>query len=279
VLPCNISELTGPKRKGCLLPQPIYSANKSEGGEVLFTNLSSYHVRNSSSRLAHPRHNDSRTLRRRVGLLTTICLLAPVISHAQQSLDSNQSPKSEKPPVESEVTAKGMVSYGNWRIFAGGTDCRLYTAGVEYERHTWGEFLKARMDYAAEVLPVVLLRQPTVTDMWGNPLTKSHEIIPGVGFSPIGLRMLWRPAQRVKPYFTVKGGMVFFAQKALNTNATYENFSLEQTVGLQIVLTKRVDLRLGLFGDFHFSNAFIVPVNPGLDVMNTSFGLTYHLGK
>lgn len=245
----------------------------------MFSNRLSYQVRNSLLHPARPGRNDSRTLHRGVAFLAAICLLAPVISHAQQSLDSNQSHKHENPPEESEVTAKGMVSYGNWRIFAGGTDCRLYTAGVEYERHTWGEFLKARMDYAAEVLPVVLLRQPTVTDMWGNPLTKSHEIVPGVGFSPIGLRMLWRPNQRVKPFFTVKGGMVIFTQKALNTNATYENFSLQETVGLQVVLTRRVDLRLGLFGDFHFSNAFIVPVNPGLDVMNASLGLTYHLGK
>ena len=36
-------------------------------------------------------------------------------------------------------------------------------------------------------------------------------------------------------------------------------------------------LRLGLFSDFHFSNAFIVPSNPGLDVMSSSLGLTYHL--
>jgi hypothetical protein len=44
-------------------------------------------------------------------------------------------------------------------------------------------------------------------------------------------------------------------------------------------LNDRFDLRLGLFGDFHFSDGFIVPVNPGLDVMNATMGLTYHLGS
>jgi hypothetical protein len=29
----------------------------------------------------------------------------------------------------------------------------------------------------------------------------------------------------------------------------------------------------------HFSNAFMVPINPGLDVMNANLGLTYHLDK
>ena len=42
-------------------------------------------------------------------------------------------------------------------------------------------------------------------------------------------------------------------------------------------MNERFDLRLGLFGDYHFSDAFIVPVNPGLDVMNATMGLTYHL--
>jgi len=44
-------------------------------------------------------------------------------------------------------------------------------------------------------------------------------------------------------------------------------------------LNQRFDLRLGLFNDMHFSNAFMVPVNPGLDVMNANLALTYHLGR
>jgi hypothetical protein len=42
-------------------------------------------------------------------------------------------------------------------------------------------------------------------------------------------------------------------------------------------VTLKVDLRLGLFGDF--SNAYVVPINPGIDVMNASMGLTYHLDR
>jgi len=41
-------------------------------------------------------------------------------------------------------------------------------------------------------------------------------------------------------------------------------------------MNERWDLRLGVFSDFHFSNAFIVPVNPGLDVMNANLGLVYN---
>jgi hypothetical protein len=37
-------------------------------------------------------------------------------------------------------------------------------------------------------------------------------------------------------------------------------------------------MRVG-YSDFHFSNAFMVPSNPGLDVMAYSGGFSYHLGK
>jgi hypothetical protein len=183
-----------------------------------------------------------------------------------------------KPPVESEIIFEGMVSYGNYRIFAGGTDCKLYTSGVEYDRHIWGSFLKARMDYSAEVLPLVLLNEPAAADIWGNPKSTSRQIIPGIGISPIGLCMIWRSNKALKPYFTVKGGMLGFTKKAISSQATYENFSLQEGIGVKVKMNQRLDLRLGLFNDFHFSNAFIVPVNPGLDVMNANLGLSYHLG-
>jgi hypothetical protein len=43
-------------------------------------------------------------------------------------------------------------------------------------------------------------------------------------------------------------------------------------------MTQRVDMRFGLFGDFHFSNAYITSFNPGLDVMNSQLAVSYHFG-
>jgi hypothetical protein len=49
-------------------------------------------------------------------------------------------------------------------------------------------------------------------------------------------------------------------------------------VGVQARITDRVDLRAG-FEVFHFSNAFMVPSNPGLDSMTYTGGITMHLGQ
>lgn len=185
-----------------------------------------------------------------------------------------------KRPGESEFIIEGLMSYGNYKIFASGYDEKLFTGGVEYDRHCWGYFLKAQVDYVAEFLPFVLLDKPLHTDIWGNPNPKKdrniRQHVPGVGLSPIGFRMEWRSKKTIKPYLEAKGGLLVFTKKVPSSGATYENFSLQSSGGVQVKMNERWGLRLGLFSDFHFSDAFIVPVNPGLDVMNANLGLSYH---
>jgi Lipid A 3-O-deacylase (PagL) len=185
-----------------------------------------------------------------------------------------------KRPGQSEIIIEGLVSYGNYKIFASGYDSKLFTGGVEYDRHTWGYFLKAQVDYVAEFLPFVLLDKPRYTDIFGNPIPPSEKNIrqytPGIGISPIGFRMQWRNKKTIRPYLEAKGGILAFTQKVPSSQATYENFSLQSAGGVQVKVNERWGLRLGLFSDFHFSDDFIVPVNPGLDVMNANLGLSYH---
>jgi hypothetical protein len=188
-----------------------------------------------------------------------------------------ETPKSHP---EQEIIVEGLVSYGNYKIFASGYDQKLYTAGIEYDRHSWGHFLKAQMDYVAEVLPYVMLDKPLHTDKYGNPYPLKEKNIRqqvyGVGISPIGFRWQWRSDTRFKPYLEAKGGMLGFTKKVPANQATYENFSLQSAMGVQVRMTDQWGLRLGLFSDFHFSNAFIVDSNPGLDVMNANLGISYH---
>ncbi len=124
---------------------------------------------------------------------------------------------------------------------------------------------------------VLVLHQPSKTDVWGNPRGKEQETVPGLGISPIGVRLLWRDGKRFKPYYIAKGGMTGYTQKTFSQNASYENFSLQQTVGMQFRVNDRWDFRPG-FEVFHQSNGFVVSSNPGLDSMMFNAGLSYHLG-
>jgi hypothetical protein len=201
---------------------------------------------------------------------------APAVS--VDSLVANK-PVPVKQPPEREIAFEGLDSYGNYRLFAGGANSHLYSGGIEYDRHSWDYFLGAQMDYVAEVLPVMLLNEPAKTDLWGDTTGPGRKTLYGVGVSPIGLRMEWRSNKSLKPFLLFKGGVLAFNQKALSPSATYENFTLQESLGLLVKASPRYDLRLGLWGDFHFSNGFMTPSNPGLDVMNATVALSYHLGK
>ena len=186
-----------------------------------------------------------------------------------------------KSPAQ-EFIVEGLISYGNYRLFGTGYDEKLFTAGVEYDRHSWDYFLKAQVDYVAEFLPFVLLDKPLSTNIYAYPTNpvaiskQTREYVPGVGIFPIGFRMQWRSNRSIKPYLEAKGGMLGFTKKVPSSQATYENFSFQAATGIQVKMTDRWGLRLGLFSDFHFSDAFIVEINPGLDVMNANLGLSYH---
>jgi hypothetical protein len=184
-----------------------------------------------------------------------------------------------KQPVESEIAETNLISYGSHKLFGAAVGCNLWTAGVEYDRHIWGYHLKSRMDYVVEVLPFVLLNEPTKADYWGNPLSSNREWVHGLGLSPFGFRMLWRSNKAVKPFLIGKAGVIAFPKKVLSPNATYANFAFQGDFGLQIRLTERVELRLDPLEYFHFSNAFLAGSNPGFDELGAKFGLSYHLGK
>jgi hypothetical protein len=217
----------------------------------------------------------------RLAILTALCLLAPQLLWAQAK---------GKPPVQRDLFMEGYASCGSFKFAGGATDALIFTGGVEYDQHSLGSHLnpvgvrlssvgklvKARLDYTAEILPLVLLREPALADKWGNPLTTARQTLPGLGFAPLGFRLLWLSNRAIEPYWSVKLGGVVFTKKALAPNATYANFSIQSSLGMQARLTKSTDLRMG-FEFFHFSNLYVNGSNPGLDTLGINFGINYHL--
>jgi hypothetical protein len=215
--------------------------------------------------------------------MAVIGMLAPSLARGQTSEDpqAKGSGGADAPPVrhqvESYLTYEGQGSFGNYKIFAQGTESKLFTAGVEYDRHSWGYFLGAQVYYVAEFLPFVLLDEPAKLNYYGIVQSKNKDHVPGIGITPLGFRLVWRDGKAISPYLMAKGGLLVFSQKAMSPNASYENISLQSSAGVQVRLTRKVDLRMGM-GDYHFSNAFVVPSNPGLDVMSYMYGISYRFG-
>jgi Lipid A 3-O-deacylase (PagL) len=225
-----------------------------------------------------------------LAILAALCLFTPLVALSQKTetaVERNSADTATgvttvpavRQPVESEIAETNLISYGSRKLFGAAERCNLWTAGVEYDRHIWGYHLKARMDYVVEVLPFVLLSEPTVADFWGNPKSPYQQLVHGVGLSPFGFRMLWRSNKAIKPYLIGKAGGIAFPKKVLSTDATYVNFAFQGDFGVQIRLTQRVELRLDPLEYFHFSNGYLAASNPGFDELGAKFGISYRLGK
>ena len=235
--------------------------------------------------------------------LAAFCLFGPQLAHSQETptplpaeapLVTNTSaetdtaadtaagvikPPPAKQPVESEIAVTGMVPYGDYRLYSATVRCDAWTVGVEYDRHSWGYFLKSQFDYVVEVIPIVVLSEPAKTDFWGNPKSPNQQLVPGVSVSPFGFRTLWRSNKAIRPYVIGKIGAIAFPKKAFSQNASYVNFNVQADFGILFKMTERVDLRVDPFVFFHVSNGYLAASNPGMDELATKIGISYHLGK
>jgi len=184
-----------------------------------------------------------------------------------------------KQPVASEIAVTAMVPYGDYRLYSATVRCDAWTVGVEYDRHSWGHFLKSQFDYVVEVIPIVILSEPAKSDFWGNAMSPNQQLVPGLSISPFGFRWLWRGNKAIRPYVTGKLGAIAFTKKAFSPNASYVNFNVQADFGILFRMTERVDLRVDPFVFFHVSNGYLAASNPGMDELATKIGVSYHLGK
>ena len=231
-----------------------------------------------------------------LSILAALCLLAPQLAHSQEAdtvvtnttVETNTPAETDsgvirmpaaKRPVASEIAVTGMIPAGDYRLYSATIRCNAWTVGVEYDRHSWGYFLKSQFDYVVEVIPFLLLSEPAKADFWGNPNSPNQQLVPGVSVSPFGFRMLWRSNKAVKPYVIGKLGVIAFPQKVLSPAASYANFNVQADFGILFRMTERVDLRVDPFVFFHVSNGYLAASNPGMDELATKIGISYHLGK
>jgi len=180
------------------------------------------------------------------------------------------------PAPKGEIAVMGMIPDGDYRLFGATVRCHAWTVGVEYDRRV-GHVLWARFDWVAEVIPLLILSQPKVANFWGGGMTPEQELVPGVSVTPIGMRFLYRDGKKIRPFFMGKLGAAAFTQKALSPNATYANFNIQASFGVQYALNDRYDLRVEPFQFFHISNGYLAPSNPGMDQIGWKLGFTYHL--
>ena len=86
----------------------------------------------------------------------------------------------------------------------------------------------------------------------------------GAGLSPVGTQIDFRPQARLRPFFEVTGGFLYFTSKVLASGGTQFNFTIAPGGGVHIALSPRTALTLG-YKYHHMSNADLNHDNPGVD--------------
>ncbi len=182
-----------------------------------------------------------------------------------------------KPLPESELAIEEGWPAAHFVGFSGEVDSQITVSEIEYDRHSWGSFLKARWDYVAAIIPLAAVRQPVVTDIYGDAESPAREWNLGGGFSPMGTRLLWRPNRAVKPFFLGKAGVLFFSRPAMAPKAGQMAFLFRGGGGMETRINQKMELRWEA-EYLHVSNAFIYAENPGIDEFYVSGALCFQLG-
>ena len=155
-----------------------------------------------------------------------------------------------------ELTIWGGGSVHTSRIASRLRDATLGMAGVTYAR-TLLRTRVAALQYTFDVIPAAFLHYPRSD-------TGTFTTTYGAGFSPLGIRVNFRPHGRLQPFAGLRGGCLYFAGRIPGASGAHFNFTVGLGGGLRIVSRSGRALSFG-YMLHHISNADRAPVNPGLD--------------
>jgi hypothetical protein len=117
-------------------------------------------------------------------------------------------------------------------------------------------FLRGRFEYAADVVPIFLVFQPTGTAY-------------GFGLNPVALKWNFDASHRVTPYFELDGG-VLFTNDEVPARTSRVNFTPGGAFGMHFLRTKynwSAEIRF-----MHISNAGLTNRNPGINTLQVRVG-------
>ena len=181
-------------------------------------------------------------------------------------------------PIETEIAVQSGTSFGNYVVFGYEEGRSIDPLEVEYDAHLWGSFLKARVDYVAEVIPVMFLDEPAKYGLDTLAEGPERQFVYGGGIYPTGARFLWRRDKKFRPFLIGQGGILYFQRRIESPEGAKLNYSGKFGIGAEERLSPRFDLRLG-YNDFHISNGDTAPHNPGVDMMYFFGGVSMRLGR
>ncbi len=169
-------------------------------------------------------------------------------------------------PLQKGDWELGVWSAGAVGVLGGVENVHTWSTGFRFGKVLTGEhgpgFLRGNLEWAADVVPVELVFQPTPT---GRTTTYAFGVNPGIA------KWNFLASSRVRPYFELGGGLLFSADQ-IPFGTSKVNFTPQVGFGLHIF--NRADRAITLSARYrHISNAGLATPNPGINTIQ--FGVGY----
>jgi hypothetical protein len=155
---------------------------------------------------------------------------------------------------------------GGHSVPGGTKDTSVWNLGIRYgwiltAPHGPG-FWSGRFEYAVDVVPAVVVFQPTKT-------------VYGAGLNPLGLKWIFATRGEVEPYLELGGGTLFTSHE-VPAGTSSVNFTSGAAFGMHFLgkhsWTAEVRYQ-------HISNAGLTVPNPGINTVQVRVGFGKFLGK
>lgn len=186
--------------------------------------------------------------------LKLFILIACVLAAAKGTLYAQSSNGAiTVPDAEFGIWGGGAVHTA--RIASRLRDATLGMVGLTYAK-TLMRTRVAALQYTFDLVPAAVLHYPETG-------RSSFAATYAGGFSPLGVRLNFRPHHRFQPFAGLRGGCLYFADKIPGASGARFNFTMDLN-GFRIVSRSGKALSLG-YMLHHTSNADRATANPGLD--------------
>lgn len=209
-------------------------------------------------------------------LLAPSSFTAQVVPDRQENAGASADVHKAGVEPKNSLTVFGTLTFANNGFYARSFDRHLSLMGLSYCRQLGRDRILS-VSYAPEVIPIAVLSQPSIHDFAlprSIPSLTATQYVYGMGANPLGIEVISRSFQRLRPFVSLQGGFLYFSRNIPSVAAAQFNFVAEGRIGIRIRLSDKRTLAVAY--DFHhLSNAFEAKDNPGLDSQMIDVGYTF----
>ncbi|MBN2430752.1 MAG: acyloxyacyl hydrolase [Acidobacteria bacterium] len=152
-------------------------------------------------------------------------------------------------------------------------DRQFYILALRYGRLI-GSWRHLDLQYVADFFPAAVAADTVVTRAYPPEDSRARGNVYGFGVSPLGVKVMFRPRSRWRPYAGANGGFLRFREPVPLPQSEKFNFTFEIDGGVMFAGKTRYSW-FGGVKFHHLSNGGRSPTNRGMNTIQLFFGVSF----